>query len=99
MSGIFVAVVYTVCQCGSHGEVLTSRGGDGDIGVAIAVDLARANELVTHLHLQLLEWVTTLSVVYRRRLPTRAYGDGNTWLGVGAAMSVVVTGCILAILS
>ena len=99
MSGIFVAVVYTVCQCGSHGEVFASRGGYRDVGVAIAVDLARANELVTHLHLQLLEWVTTLPVVYRRRLPTRAYGDGNTWFGVGTAMSIVITGCIIAILS
>ena len=99
MSGIFVTVVYTVCQCGSHGEVFASRGGYRDVGVAIAVDLARANELVTHLHLQLLEWVATLAVVYRRRLSARAYGDGNTWLGVGTAMSIVIAGCIIAILS
>ena len=51
MSGIFVAVVYTVCQCGSHCEVFASRGGDRDVGVAIATDVARTNELVTHLHL------------------------------------------------
>ena len=51
MSGIFVAIVYAVCQCGSHSEVFASRGGYRDVGVAIAVDLARANELVTHLHL------------------------------------------------
>ena len=51
MSGIFVAVVYTVCQCGSHGEVFTSRGGDRDVGIAIAINLACTNELVTYLHL------------------------------------------------
>ena len=95
MSGIFVAVVYTVCQC----EVFASRGGDRDVGVAIATDVTRTNELVTYLYLKLLEWVTTLPVVYRRRLPTRAYGDGNTWLGVGTAMSIVIAGCIIAILS
>ena len=99
MGGIFVTVVHTVCQCSSHGKGLTSRSGDGDIGVAVATDVARTNELVAYLHLQLLEWVATLAVVYRRRLPTRAYGDGNTWLGVGTAMSIVIAGCIIAILS
>ena len=98
VGGIFVAIVYAVCQCGSHGEVLTSRGGDGDIGVAVATDVACTNELVAYLYLQLLEWVAALAVVYRRRLPTRAYGDGDTWFGVGAAMGVVIAGGVIAIL-
>ena len=98
MSGVFVTVVYAVCQCGSHSEVFASRGGDRDIGIAIAVDLTCANELVAYLYLQLLEWVAALAVVYRRRLPTRAYGDGDTWFGVGAAMGVVIAGGVIAIL-
>ena len=98
MSGVFVAIVYAVCQCGSHGEVFASRSGDRDIGVAVATDVARTNELVAYLHLQLLEWVAALAVVYRRRLPTRAYGDGDARLGVGAAMGVVTAGRVIAIL-
>ena len=51
VSSVFVAIVYAVCQCGGHSEVFASRGGDRDVGIAITINLARTNELVTHLHL------------------------------------------------